>query len=91
MTLATLTQHAETILLVSLIGTALTFLLRRIFGEQRSEKFLAFEQKHPRAAAVVTLLDGLFVGVGMVGGAIYQMATGKAPPTLPVAQAEVDK
>lgn len=82
MTLESFKQHADAILIVGLVGTGLAFLLRRIFGEQRSEKFLAFEQKNPRAAAVVTLLDGAFFAIGMLGGAVYQLLTGKAPPVL---------
>jgi hypothetical protein len=82
--------HADLFLAFALFGTALAFILRRVFGEQRSPKFLAFEQAHPRIAAVVTLLDGLFVGLGMVGGAAWQLVTGKAPPTLALKSDEVD-
>lgn len=77
-------SHPDYFLVVALVGTALAFLLRRVFGEQRSEKFAAFEQAHPRVAAGITLLDGLFVGLGMVAGAVYQLVTGKPPPVLVV-------
>lgn len=76
--------HLDVLLIIAFVCSAVAFVLRRMFGEQRSEKFAAFEQKNPRAAAAITLLDGGFVAVGMLVGAAIQLATGKPPPVLVV-------
>jgi hypothetical protein len=76
--------HLELLMTILVVCSSCGFVLRRLFGEQRSEKFAAFEQQNPRAAAAITLLDGGFVAVGMLVGAAIQLATGKPPPVFTV-------
>ena len=70
MTLESFKQHADAILIVGLVGTGLAFLLRRIFGEQRSESSSRSSRKTRVQPAVVTLLDGAFFAIRMLGGAV---------------------
>lgn len=83
--------HLELFLTILIVASTCGFILRRIFGEQRSERFAAFEQRHPRAAAAITLLDGGFVALGMLAGAAIQLATGKPPPVFTVTSDEPAK
>lgn len=85
-----LKAHTDVLLVIAIAGTSLAFLLRRMVGEQRSEQFAQFEARSPRLGAAVTLLDGLFLGVGMIAGAVYQLVTGKAAPTLTLEKKEGD-
>ena len=60
-------------------ATVVGFLLRRIFGERDSEKFLALQVSHPRWAAAVTVVDGAAGAVVEVSKALVIMVTGKSP------------
>lgn len=86
-----LKAHADVFLAVFFVGTAIVFILRRMFGGLRSAEFAAFEQRHPRAAATITLLEGLFAGLTMIAGAVYQLVTGKPPPVIMVTPEEPPK
>lgn len=74
-------KYADVLTVVGVSCTGLAFLLRRMFGEQRSEQFAAFERKWPRPAAAIALLDLVFFGAGGILAAVVQIATGKAPET----------